>query len=251
MSPAAGTVLRAYEPCPLMTELTERGNDTMSQVITIAESASPRVQRAALDLQRFLAQATGHYVPVTTSSEPEIDVRFVVGHAGDGGPGDDLLASGRVPTAHDPEGFALRKISGSPTTIAVIGGGESGAVYGTYRLLEHAYGCSFLFGSEVVPSGTAPLIPESLDVSESPAFATRGLLPWYDFLSGPTAWNLEDYKLYVDRMVRMGLNFLGLHVYSKGNPVRSQGAEPFLSFSHHGVSHDAFLDKTDTYRWGY
>ena len=96
-----------------------------------------------------------------------------------------------------------------------------------------------------------PFLPAALDLRRAPAFATRGLLPWYDFLSGPSAWNLADYRLIVDRMVRMGLNFIGFHVYSKGPVTRSQGAEPFLSFTYHGVGHDAVIDTTQTNRWGY
>src|SRR5690606_5808044 len=59
------------------------------------------------------------------------------------------------------------------------------------------------------------------------------------------------YRLYIDRMVRMGLNFLGLHVYSTDSVNESGGAEPFLSFEHHGVGHYAYLDTTQTSRWGY
>ena len=31
-------------------------------------------------------------------------------------------------------------------------------------------------------------------------FRIRGTLPWHNFLSGPTAWNEEDYVRYLDRM---------------------------------------------------
>jgi len=46
---------------------------------------------------------------------------------------------------------------------------------------------------------------------DAPAFAIRGTLPWHNFLSGPTAWNEEDYEWYLDRLEDLGLNFVGLH----------------------------------------
>ena len=225
----------------------------MANVIQISRRPSARTARAAADLQRFLGQATGTWLPISSDTEDATSgVRFVVGHAGDDGAVGALAGQPDTAPPSSPESFRLCRIDeGESVTVAVIGRDEAGSVYGVFHLLEIAYGCAFLFGSEVVPEGTAPLVPDQLDVARTPAFATRGLLPWYDFLSGPTAWNLPDYRLYVDRAVRLGLNFIGLHVYSSGMPSRAQGAEPFLSFSYHGISHEAFLDTTDTYRWGY
>ncbi len=217
--------------------------------IVVSAGTSPRVRRAAADLQRYLAAAAGVYLPIIESETfSGSGVQFALGHAGDGGIGDGLLTSGGISTTDEPEGFALRR---SGDTILIVGADEAGAVYGVYALLEEAYGCGFFLGSEVVPAGTANLLPDALDLQRAPQFATRGLLPWYDFLSGPTAWNLPEYKLYIDRMVRMGLNFLGLHVYSTGSVNRSGGAEPFLSFTWRGIGHDGYLDTTQTARWGY
>lgn len=222
---------------------------TNSGRIVISVDASSRIRRGAADLQRYLAIATGAVHPITSAAPVEAGGQiFAIGFAGDGGVGDDLIARGMANPPTEAEGYALRRTG---DTIAITGADESGAVFGVYGLLEEAYGCGFFLGSEVVPPGTAPLLPESLDIQRAPAFATRGLLPWYDFLSGPTAWNLPEYKLYIDRMVRIGLNFLGLHVYSTGSVNRSGGAEPFLSFSWRGIGHDGYLDTTQTARWGY
>ena len=35
-------------------------------------------------------------------------------------------------------------------------------------------------------------LPVSLLAQEK--FNIRGVLPWHNFLSGPTGWNLEDYR---------------------------------------------------------
>ncbi len=223
---------------------------TESRSIVITPGAGNRIERAAADLQRYLTMATGEWLPIAPSASllPNNTVAFALGHAGDGGIGDALVAGAGVTSSGNAEGYHLRRTG---DLVAILGDDEAGAVFGVYALLEEVYGCGFFLGSEVVPGGTQPLLPDTLDLIRSPRFATRGYLPWYDFLSGPTAWNLPEYKLYVDRMVRMGLNFLGLHIYSSGPVNRSMGAEPFLSFTWRGVGHDGYLDTTQTSRWGY
>ncbi len=222
---------------------------TVGGSIVLSQDAVSRLHHAGLDLQRYLAVATGVYLELDLSGSYSGDgVRFAIGHAGDRGVGDALVDHLALSIPEAPESFHLHR---SGDLVAVVGADVAGAVYGTYGLLEEAYGCGFFLGSEVVPTGDRNILPADLDLQRSPAFRVRGLLPWYDFLSGPTAWNLRDYRLYIDRMVRMGLNFLGLHVYSTGSVNQSGGAEPFLSFTHHGVGHDAWLDTTQTSRWGY
>ena len=42
-------------------------------------------------------------------------------------------------------------------------------------------------------------------------FVVRGTLPWHNFLSGPTAWDEEDYERYLDRMQALSLNYITFH----------------------------------------
>jgi hypothetical protein len=220
-----------------------------SGTIVLSQDAPPGLHHAGRDLQRYLVTATGAHIDLATSGELQSNaVQFAIGYLGDRGLGDSLVEHLTLSVPEGPEGYHVRR---QDNLVAVVGSDVSGAVYGVYALLEDAYECGFFLGSEVVPPGDRDILPATLDLQRSPAFAVRGLLPWYDFLSGPTAWNLRDYKLYIDRMVRMGLNFLGLHVYSTGSVNQSGGAEPFLSFTHHGVGHDGYLDTTQTSRWGY
>ena len=80
-----------------------------------------------------------------------------------------------------------------------------------------------------------------------PRFGTRGLVPWPDFLNCVTVYNREDWRAYLEAMVRMRFNTLGVHVYTATN----QWAESFLSFEYAGAGHLAFTDTTATNRWGY
>lgn len=222
---------------------------TQTGQIVLSANATDRIRHAGADLQRYLTMATGTCPTlVSATSLPTAGLRFVIGFLGDKALGDALIVDGAVSVESHSDGYSLRRVD---ELIAIVGADEAGVVFGVYALLEEAYGCGFFLGSEVVPAGSQPLLPDALDLQRAPAFSTRGLLPWYDFLSGPTAWNLNEYKLYFDRMVRMGLNFIGLHVYSTGSVNRSGGAEPFLSFSYRGINHDAYLDTTQTARWGY
>ena len=47
-------------------------------------------------------------------------------------------------------------------------------------------------------------------------FPIRGTLAWHNFLSGPTAWDEEDYQRYLDRLAALGLNLVAFHCYTGG-----------------------------------
>ena len=79
-----------------------------------------------------------------------------------------------------------------------------------------------------------------------PRFATRGLLPWPDFLNCITVFNDEDFRAYFEGMLRMRFNTFGMHVYSGANTTES-----YLSLEYAGVGHNAYLDNSASARWGY
>ena len=81
----------------------------------------------------------------------------------------------------------------------------------------------------------------------TPNFATRGLLPWPDFLNCISVYNDEDYKAYFAAMLRMRLNMFGMHVYTQNPPL----AESYLSFDFAGSGHIAALEDTAMTSWGY
>ena len=69
--------------------------------------------------------------------------------------------------------------------------------------------------------GGSPRLPENLNVTTTPTFATRGSLPWYNFLDGPTTWDRDDYRYFFDQMAKMRMNFVGFHSYD---------GEPFCTY---------------------
>jgi len=134
-------------------------------------------------------------------------------------------------------------------TVTIDGDGAQALLYGVFEFLERQ---GTLFG---IDGESYPLdLPAALRLPERgqpwqghPRFATRGLLPWPDFLNCISVYNRADYRAYLESMLRMRFNTLGIHVYGQ----RDKWAEAFLSFEYGGVGHTAFADTSATDRWGY
>lgn len=103
-------------------------------------------------------------------------------------------------------------------------------------------------GLGLVLSGLSAVL--SVYGAESP-FAIRGTLPWHNFLSGPTAWNLKDYQFYLDWMAERNLNFVGFHCYTGGAERYVNYVEPLIRMEYRNVLPLAEFDTSITSRWGY
>ncbi len=79
----------------------------------------------------------------------------------------------------------------------------------------------------------------------------RGTLPWHNFLSGPSAWNEEDYRVYLDRMRAAGLNLVVFHNYTGGTGRYAPYVEPMIRMPARGILPEATFDTSLTARWGY
>ncbi len=82
-------------------------------------------------------------------------------------------------------------------------------------------------------------------------FRIRGTLPWHNFLSGPTAWNKDDYERYLDGMRDLKLNFIGFHCYTGGAERYAPYVEPMIRMEYRDVVPAASFDTSLTARWGY
>ena len=106
------------------------------------------------------------------------------------------------------QGYAIKTIG---STIYLAASGDTGLSHGIYDLLQQ-YGAYFLISDEILPQQTAFSV-KNINISVAPAFKYYGLLPWDNFLCGMSGWNEEDFRLCIDRMVRMRLNFIEFHFY--------------------------------------
>ena len=106
------------------------------------------------------------------------------------------------------QGYTLRTTGGATY---VVGRTHQGALYGVYELLEQ-YGVYFQISGERLPKRGEFEVLE-LDISRSPVFKYRGLLPWDNFINGMSGYNYEDYQQLINRATRMKLNMLQIHFY--------------------------------------
>ena len=109
------------------------------------------------------------------------------------------------------------------------------------------HNCSFLYCSLVLIF----LMPSFLGLNAADPFKIRGTLPWHNFLSGPSAWNEEDYIKYLDKMKELGLNMVAFHCYTGGSERYTTYVEPLIKIEYRNVVPECFLDTSLTARWGY
>ena len=83
------------------------------------------------------------------------------------------------------------------------------------------------------------------------SFSIRGVLPWHNFLSGPSAWNLDDYRNYLDECQAHGINFIGFHNYTGGGERYATYVEPMIKIEYKNILPQAYFDNSLTARWGY
>jgi hypothetical protein len=196
--------------------------------IYIAANASPKVQLAAKEVRR--------YVYITTGSLPEIrrwkpgtivpDVSFLLFT-----PAEAFSGLPRGVTVPAPalnlrnECYWIKSMMrGGKKTHLIVGGDEIGLLYGAYAFAEQL-GVRFYLDGDVLPDRIVPV--EDVSVAEktgTPLFDIRGIQPFHDFPEGPDWWTSDDYKAVFSQILRLKMNFFGLHTYPEGGI----GPEPLV-----------------------
>jgi len=131
-----------------------------------------------------------------------------------------------------PEGYEIAQApqAGSSARVRLSGATPQALLYAVFDFLERQ-GAFFGLDGEIYPPEPARALnlpPPNQPWQVQPRFNARGLVPWPDFLNCITVFNREDHRAYLEAMVRMRFNSLGIHVYSGAN----QWAESFLSFEY-------------------
>lgn len=149
------------------------------------------------------------------------------------------------------EAYEIRQEAGTGkgSRVRLTGATPQAVLYAVFDFLERQ-GAFFGLDGDTYPLQPARdlnLPPANTSWRAQPRFKTRGLLPWPDFLNCITVYNREEHRAYLEAMLRMRFNTLGIHVYSGAN----QWTESFLSFEYAGAGHLAYTDTTATNRWGY
>jgi len=181
-------------------------------VIVIAPDAAPNIQLAAREVSRYVYLRTGEKLPVF-SKEPagKNSIRLLI----------DM--------ALGPQAYKMKTVSsaGKNTVLTLAGGSDVAVLYAAYHFAEKL-GVQFCLHGDVVPDQRIPFLLPDLDETHSPLFETRGIVPFHDFSEGPDWWEADDYKACLSQMVKMRMNFMGLHCYPEGMP----GPEPLVWIGH-------------------
>jgi len=187
-----------------------------------AESVGMCTSKDATDLERLAAQEVRRYVYLRTGELP--------GKTGQ--QGTIVVAQKNSPVITDEAVRAFSRdlqaqqyvlkttTAGAKKTWWIVGGDDTGTLYGAYRFAEKL-GVRFYLHGDVIPDERLAAIPD-INETGKPLFALRGVNPWGSHPFGFDAWGTDDYKAIFTQLAKMRMNFLGIHCYPEGHPY----AEP-------------------------
>lgn len=133
--------------------------------------------------------------------------------------------------------------------VCIRSGNTTGLLHGVYSFIEKYMGFNFeMCGDyEIEPD----ILPEYENHFQSYGFEIRGLLPWHNFLGGPSGWNRKDYFSYIEQAAKLKYNLVMFHVYTGGLERYWTYVEPFIKIRWGNVTPKACLDTSYSARWGY
>ena len=231
-------------------------------VIYCPSQGAPGSLFAARELRRYIYQRTGEMALIQAGdklSSPYAHLIVLMVK-------DQKLPKGIALPADLPpiiaslkhEEFCLRSFLLKNKACLLIAGGDSTAMlYGAYRFAE-VIGIRFFLHGDVIPDVKAGFAIPEINEVHKPLFSLRGILPFHDFPEGPDWWERENYLLVVEQLVKLRMNFLGLHTYTdNGDYVRF---EPTVwqglpgEYNNDGTvkkSYPAKYANTGLFSWGY
>jgi hypothetical protein len=139
------------------------------------------------------------------------------------------------------DSFAIRVID---SRVAVIAGVSPRAtLYAVDALLEKLGFGFYLSYNTAPPPSQAVFSFAGWELEDAPIAGERLIFNWHNFLSGCSAWNLEDWQRWITQAERMRFNTIMVHAY---------GNNPMFSLSLHGAAKPTgSLTNTRTGRdWG-
>ena len=196
-----------------------------------AEPIGMSTSKDATDRERLAAQEVRRYVYLRTGELP--------GKTGQ--QGTIVIAQKNSPAVTDEavrtasrdlqaQQYVLKTITtGGKKTWWIVGGDDTGTLYGAYRFAEKL-GVRFYLHGDVIPDERIAAIPDMEGIGK-PLFALRGVNPWGSHPFGFDAWGAEDYKAVITQLAKMRMNFIGMHCYPEEHPY----AEPTVW---HGLTGD-------------
>ena len=188
--------------------------------ILIPRTPSPAIDLASKEVRRYIYLRTGQLPNIVFDDELVPPVASLITLVPNASkllfhlPIDQRLRDSLA--AMPPDGYCLRTLtSGHGSILLVCGTTDIGTLYGAYTLVEKL-GVRFSAHGDEIPDGRITWTIPAMAEWHAPLFPTRGLQPFHDFPEGPDWWNVDDYKALFSQMVKMRMNFFGLHTYPQG-----------------------------------
>ncbi|MFI5385791.1 MAG: malectin domain-containing carbohydrate-binding protein [Fimbriimonadales bacterium] len=177
--------------------------------IGIDSHASPQETFAGREVMRYVYLRTGRLFHISSRKS---------------GPGLFVVRKDHLPAATNkvtraevaslgPQEYLLTSLGSA--RLLIVGGDETGVLYGAYRFAEHL-GVRFYLHGDTIPDQRIPFRIPKLHEIGRPIFALRGINPFHDFPEGPDWWNRDDYLAYIGQLPKLRMNFIGLHTYPEG-----------------------------------
>lgn len=141
----------------------------------------------------------------------------------DAAPADGRSIRLTLDPALDPEAWAARPDDGG---VVMAAGGPLGLSHAVHATLERlGFGSYLTTDAAPAPRTGAPDFA-AWAADDAPLAKERIAFNWHNFLSGCTAWNFDDWALWIDQSRKMRYNTVMVHAY---------GNNPMFTFSHSGV----------------
>ena len=181
------------------------------QVIVTTEE-SPLIKMAAKEVRRYTYLRTGKLLNFEHDLKKG-DQAIVVGTH-------DAVAIREFTELRAPQGgFFIKSIDLKYGKVILISGDtDVSTLYAAYRFAEHL-GCRFYFHGDVIPDQKFDLTLMEFDEQGQPTtkngrqWQKRGIQPFQNFPAGSVMWGVEDWKMHIAQLPKMGMNFIGLHTY--------------------------------------
>jgi hypothetical protein len=219
----------------LSVSLQAKAATPIPKVISIRQEPSDQERLAANEVQRYVYLRARKLLKVRRGSG--IEDRIVVSCK-------DRSFCGEIGQDLAPQQFTLRTSRTKAGTVWwIVGGDGVGTLYGAYCFAEKL-GVRFGIDEDILPDGRLNGGLPEVEETGKPRFALRGLQPFHDFSVGPDWWNLQDYRNVLSQMVKLRMNFLGLHTYPSWNPSAGPEANVWI-----GLPED--VDARGNVRFGY
>ena len=201
------------------------GSDNNLVIIT-SPDAPVQEDLAAKEVRRYIYQRTGKLIPIIDGIKDVASFQssVIIATRGTG-----FYEAVCPPDIKDgvkglkKQGFYVKTITTDNKKLHyIIGADPIGTLYGSYLFAERL-GVRFALHGDIIPDEKIDFenIPD-IDEKAEPVFVKRGLLPFHDFPEGPDWWTTDDWKSAITQLVKLRMNFIGLHTYPEG----ALGPEP-------------------------